>query len=104
MKTIRWDSLDAAARAAALARPGAGDQSELEAGVRRVFAQVGADGDVALRALTRRFDGVELGAFEVTEAEFAAADAAVSPALRAAMVEAKGRLEAWHRAGMGSGF
>lgn len=104
MKTIRWDSLDAAARAAALARPGAGDQSELEAGVRRVFGQVGADGDVALRALTRRFDGVELGAFEVTGAEFAAAEAAVSPALRAAMVEAKGRLEAWHRAGMGAGF
>ena len=104
MKILDWNNLDAAARAAALARPGGGDQAGIEAAVRRVFEQVQADGDVALRALTRRFDGVELGRFEVTEEEFAEAEAAVTPALRAAMAEARGRLLAWHRAGAAQGF
>ncbi|MDY0022729.1 histidinol dehydrogenase [Arenimonas caeni] len=104
MKTIDWSALDAGARAAALARPGGEDQAGIEAAVKRVFEQVQADGDTALRALTRRFDGVELGAFEVTAEEFAEAEAAVTPALRAAMVEARGRLLAWHRAGAGQGF
>lgn len=104
MKRIDWSSLDAAARAACLARPGDGEQADVEAAVRRVFEQVRADGDAALRALTRRFDGVELGAFEVGSDEFASAEAAVTPALRAAMVEARGRLLAWHRAGMAAPF
>ena len=87
-----------------LARPGGGDQADIEAAVRRVFEQVRADGDSALRALTRRFDGVEVGAFEVTADEFARAEEAVTPALRAAMVEARGRLLAWHRGGMAAPF
>src|SRR5690606_18815609 len=104
MKILDLSSMDAAARAAALARPGGGDQAAVEAAVRRVFEQVQADGDVALRALTRRFDGVELGRFEVTDEEFAEAEAAVTPALRAAMAEARERLLAWHRAGAAQGF
>ncbi|KFN52182.1 hypothetical protein N790_03530 [Arenimonas malthae CC-JY-1] len=104
MKRVDWNALDDAARAACLARPGGGGQADIEAAVRRVFEQVRADGDSALRALTRRFDGVELGAFEVTADEFASAEDAVTPALRAAMVEARGRLLAWHRAGMAAPF
>ena len=84
MKRIVWSSLDDTSRAACLARPGGGDQSEVEAAVRRVFEQVRADGDTALRALTRRFDGVEIGAFEVTSAEFEAARTTVPAALRVA--------------------
>ena len=104
MKRIEWNRLDAAARRDCLARPGAGDQSEVEAAVRRVFEQVRADGDTALRALTRRFDGVELAAFEVTPTEMAAAVATVPAPLRAALAEARERLLAWHRAGMSSEF
>ena len=104
MKRIVWNQLDDAARAACLARPGGGDQSEVEAAVRRVFDQVRADGDTALRALTRRFDGVEVGAFAVSPEEFAAAEAQVAPALREALVQARGRLLTWHRAGMAAEF
>ncbi|WP_334133089.1 histidinol dehydrogenase, partial [Silanimonas lenta] len=67
-------------------------------------AQVRADGDGALRALTRRFDGVELAALEVDEAAFEAAERALDPSLKAAMQEARERLEAWHRAGAPSEF
>jgi histidinol dehydrogenase len=104
MKRIDWNSLDAAARADCLARPGGGDQSEVEAAVRRVFEQVRADGDTALRALTRRFDGVEIADFAVTPEEFEAARAQLAPKLRVALAEARGRLVTWHRAGMAAEF
>lgn len=104
MKRIVWNQLDESARAACLARPGAGDRSEVESAVRRVFDQVRADGDTALRALTRRFDGVELASFAVSAQEFADAELAVSASLCAALEEARGRLVAWHRAGMATEF
>jgi histidinol dehydrogenase len=104
MKRIEWNQLDAAARRDCLARPFGGDQSEVDAAVRRVFDQVRADGDVALRALTRRFDGVELAAFEVSAEEKSAAAASVPDPLRNALAEARERLVAWHRAGMAAEF
>jgi histidinol dehydrogenase len=104
MKRIVWNQLDTGARAQCVARPGAAGLAEIEAAVRRVFDQVQADGDTALRALTRRFDGVELAALEVSADEFAAAEAAVPASLRAALGEARERLLAWHRAGMASEF
>lgn len=104
MKRIVWNQLGAAERDACLARPGAEGQTEIEAAVRRVFDQVRADGDTALRALTRRFDGVELAEFEVTPDELAAAVASVPAALREALGQARQRLITWHRAGMASEF
>ena len=104
MKTLDWARLSADERAAALARPPSNSSEERIAAVQRILAQVRADGDTALRALTRRFDNVELDALEATAAEFDAADAGLDPALRAAMVEAKSRLDAWHRAGAPTEF
>jgi len=99
MQRLDWTRLTEAERAAALARPPATASEERIAAVQRILAQVRADGDGALRALTRRFDGVELAALEVDEAAFEAAERALDPALKAAMQEARERLEAWHRAG-----
>ena len=104
MKRLDWTRLEPDARRRALDRPGGGEQDDLESAVRRIFNQVRADGDGALRALTRRFDNVEIGAFAVTDAEFTEAEAGLDPALREAMEDAIGRLQAWHRAGMGQGF
>ena len=63
-----------------------------------------ADGDTALRALTRRFDGVELASFRVTEQEFSRAETSVSDELKTAMLDAKIRLQRWHEAGKPSEF
>ncbi len=104
MKRIVWSELDTAARADCLARPGRDGQAEIEAAVRRVFEQVRADGDSALRALTRRFDGVELDGLAVTAAEWQVALAQVSPELTDALAQARGRLQAWHQAGMAAEF
>lgn len=98
MKRIDWNRLDAAGRREALARPAVAQAATLRADVGRLIAQVRADGDATLRALTRRFDGVEVGELRVTAAEFDAAIAALSPDLKAAINEAAARIEAFHRA------
>ena len=98
MKRIDWNRLDAAGRREALARPAVAQAATLRADVARLIAQVRADGDATLRALTRRFDGVEVGELRVTAAEFDAAIAALSPDLKAAIDEAAARIEAFHRA------
>lgn len=99
MKRIDWNQLDAAGRREALARPVLAQSANLRADVARLIAQVRADGDATLRALTRRFDGVELGELRVSPAEFDEAEAALSPELKAAIDEAAARIEAFHRAG-----
>ncbi len=104
MKILRWSELDALAQASWLGRPTQAAQPAVQDSVTSIIEQVRADGDGALRALTRRFDGVEVGLLEVGEAEFAEARALVSPQLLAAMGEARERLIAWHRAGMSAPF
>ena len=98
MKRHDWERLDAAARADALARPARQRDEELRQGVARILDQVRADGDSALRALTRRHDGVELERFAVEPAQFAAAARGLPLALRQAIDEAHGRIVAFHRA------
>jgi histidinol dehydrogenase len=98
MNIIDWNTLDPVAREAALARPPLSRSPELIDGVARIIEQVRADGETTLRALTRRFDGCELDAIEVDEAEFAAAAAEIDPALEAALDAAIARIEAFHRA------
>ncbi len=95
-----WNALDAAGRDAVLARPVQAVAQRTRDAVAGLLADVQARGDVALREVTARFDGVELAAFEVGEEEFAAAHTAVPAALRQAMQEAAERIEAFHRAGM----
>lgn len=104
MKTLDWATLTPAARDAALRRPPSTASEERIAAVRRILDQVRADGDTALRALTWRYDKVELDALAVGEAEFAAAEAGIDPALKVAMIEARERLIAWHRAGAPAEF
>ena len=83
--------------AAALPRPaGAGD--EPVAAVRAILDDVRARGDVAVRELTERFDGVANPELRVPAAEIAAALTQADPALRRALEEAAGSIEAFHRA------
>lgn len=101
---LEWSALDESARARALTRPVQVVAAATREAVAAVLADVRGRGDQALRELTLRFDRVELDAFEVAPAEFSAAEAAVAPALRQAMVEAAQRIEAFHRAGMSAGY
>ncbi|MGY0559638.1 histidinol dehydrogenase [Luteimonas sp. A277] len=100
MQRLRWSSLDADARRDALARPVQAVAAEVRDTVSALIHEVRTGGDVALRAITSRLDGVALDSLEVNEAEFSAAEAALPRRLRDAMAEAAGRIEAFHRAGM----
>ena len=95
---IEWKSLDAAARARALSRPPQTRDAALIADVSRILDQVRNDGDAALRALTRRYDGCALEDFAVSAQEFAVAEAALDADLKHAIGQAHGRIAQFHRA------
>jgi histidinol dehydrogenase len=68
--------------------------------VRRLVDDVAGRGDAAIAEAARRFDGVDAppAAWRATADELAAAEAALDPALRAALLDAIERTVAFHRA------
>jgi len=72
---------------------------DVDAAVREIIATVRRDGDAALAAYTRQFDGFELAktGLSVGEAEVAAALAACDPEALAALKLAQERIESHHR-------
>jgi histidinol dehydrogenase len=98
MNRLDWNTLDIAGQRAALARPLQSRAESLRGGVEQIVARVRADGDVALRELSARFDRCTLLDIEVTDEEFRAAEAKLAPELKAAIEEAAARIEAFHRA------
>ena len=96
---IVWAALDDARRKSLLERPATAQDASVREAVARVIDQVRADGDSSLRALTRRFDGCELGVLAVNDDEFAAAEATVGAELKHAIVAAAARIASFHRAG-----
>lgn len=104
VKPVRWSDLTTPARTELLRRPSADQEAGLSAAVREIMEEVRLGGDAALLALTRRFDGVRLESLEATDAEFEEAARRTPDDVKAAMSEARERLIAWHRAGMGREF
>jgi histidinol dehydrogenase len=98
MKRLDWNTLDESARRDALARPAQARADELKQGVAAIIGQVRAHGDTALRDLSAKYDRCTLDAIEVTAVEFDAAEAKLDEPLKAAIREAAGRIEAFHRA------
>lgn len=65
--------------------------------VQEIIARVRSEGDVVLRELTERFDGVTLESLRVPESELESAVEAIGDPLRAAFAEAIESIEAFHR-------
>ena len=82
--------------AAALPRPVV-EQSFPSDAVRAVLDEVRIGGDDAVRALTRRFDGVEVDTLRVPQEELEGALERLDPDLRAALELAYTRILAYHR-------
>ncbi|MER2021852.1 MAG: histidinol dehydrogenase [Stenotrophomonas sp.] len=104
MNRLTWSQLDAGAQAQALQRPVQAVAARTRESVAALIAAVRQGGDAALREITLRFDGVAPATFEVSEAEFAAAEQAVSAELRQAMIDAAARIRTFHQAGMTQGY
>ncbi|TAL73071.1 MAG: histidinol dehydrogenase [Rhodanobacter sp.] len=98
MNRIDWNTLDETERTKALARPARAQAAELHAGVADIIAAVRERGDDALREFGAKYDHCTLDALQVTPREFAEAEAALTESLKAAIREAIGRVETWHRA------
>jgi histidinol dehydrogenase len=98
MKILVWNKLSPRQRSAALARPAPSARASRTAVVARILAQVRRDGDVALRRLTKKFDGVRPGRLRVSAAEFAAARKLLTDDDRAALQTAYRNLVRFHRA------
>ncbi|MDE2451006.1 MAG: histidinol dehydrogenase [Gammaproteobacteria bacterium] len=98
MRILDWESLSAGERRTALARPAQAARDDTETLAREVIANVRAAGDEALRAYTRRFDGVEPQDLAASAEEFSQAERALTPEQRSALESAIDNVERFHRA------
>src|SRR3954462_185427 len=85
MKSLVWKNLSVSARTAALQRPAQSAQPKTAAIVAKIVAEVRGRGEKALREFGKKFEGVDLRSRRVTEAEFAAAEAALTAADKSAL-------------------
>ncbi len=83
-----------------LPRAPASDLAAARASVRALVADVAERGDHAVAEAARRFDGVDAppAAWRATAGELAAAERALGPGLRTALLDAVERVTAFHRA------
>jgi histidinol dehydrogenase len=91
------------ARALTVAPVSGTDDDAALASVRAIVDDVRAHGDVALRALTAKFDGCDIDDLQVTADEIQAAVDAVGPELRAALDVAVTRIRDYHVGQAGAG-
>ena len=80
---------------ALLQRPYADNTKVLDA-VREVLKEVKENGDAAVRAFTKRFEGLELNDFAVTKDEIAEADGLLSTELKEAINQAAENIKVFH--------
>jgi histidinol dehydrogenase len=98
MNVIDWASLTEPERAATLRRPTAVSDVERRARVAAIIADVRDRGDAAVRDYTLRFDKVSVSDLVVPAAEIESAWTAIGTDVRAALVSAAARIEAFHAA------
>src|SRR5438105_9113450 len=98
MRIFDWNSLNDADRRAVLARPAQESRADIAAVALEVVSAVRRNGDAALRSYTERFDGVRVDTLAVSEEEFSAARAALTPKQRAALERAIENVQRFHSA------
>ncbi|WP_351077367.1 histidinol dehydrogenase [Shewanella sp. CAL98-MNA-CIBAN-0140] len=98
MQILDWASLSTKQQRQTLARsPLIGDAS-VEQGVRDIIEQVNAQGDRALLAYNKKFDGVELAELALSTDAIAAACARVGDDVKQAVAQAVNNIETFHKA------
>lgn len=103
MQILNWQTLDPAARSAALARPRASQDAAIRTRAAELIATVRREGDAGVRRLTRELDGAELGPLRVSAAEMRAALEALASVERAALERAIDNVTRFHAAQLPSG-
>jgi histidinol dehydrogenase len=98
MRILNWTSLDEVERRDALSRPSRAKRFGVDRLARDVIARVRRDGDAALRAFTKRFDGVAMESFAVAPGEFSVARSSLKPAHLTALERAIANVQRFHQA------
>lgn len=93
---LDWSQLSASDRLKALQRPAQENVDALNASVRQIIGEVRARGDAALREYTSRYDGADLGALQVSDAEFTNAAASLNEDQLAALHRAIANVSRFH--------
>lgn len=73
------------------------DNTKLNLAVGKIINEVKDKGDIALRKFARKFDGVGIDQFQVSDEELKSAAKNISPSLKAAIQQAKRNIELFHR-------
>ena len=98
MRILDWDSSTLSERRALLERPAQRDAERISAEAQAIIDRVRRGGDAAVRELTRRFDGVELGSLEVSPREMEVAERALDAKAHTAIDAAIGAVRKFHTA------
>ncbi|MGA3157583.1 MAG: histidinol dehydrogenase, partial [Steroidobacteraceae bacterium] len=103
MQILNWQTLDPAARSAALARPRASQDAAIRARAAQLIATVRREGDAGVRRLARELDGAALGPLRASAAEMRAALEALAALERAALQRAIDNVTRFHAAQLPAG-
>lgn len=98
MRILDWSALSREERRSVLRRPAQAEAATLNARVQAIISDVRARGDEAVLDYTRRFDCATLERFEVSDAEFAAAERALTSGQHVAIRRAIANVRAFHEA------
>jgi histidinol dehydrogenase len=96
MRILDWNTLDKLARRLALTRPQHQVRAEVTRAACELIERVREEGDTALRALTRRFDGVGIKSIAVDRNEFGEARRSLNGPQLAALRRAIRNVERFH--------
>jgi histidinol dehydrogenase len=102
LREFDWMGLDEIARRSALERPALRLKPELASRVQEIIAEVRREGDTALLRLTEHLDRVRLDGLRVPHEEMTAAELALAPEARRAIVTAIANLRRFHEQQAGS--
>lgn len=98
MRTVVWQSLSETQQQSVLERPAITEGANITAAVKAVIAQVRADGDIALQALTEKFDRVKPKSIRVPQSEIDAACERLSQPMKQALEQAYNNIVKFHKA------
>jgi histidinol dehydrogenase len=98
MRILDWKTLSAGQRELALQRPAQRDAASIRELAEGIIDAVRREGDVAVLALTEKFDAVRLDSLRVTEQEFSNAERALSAAQIGAIDRAIANVRRFHAA------
>ncbi len=98
MKRFVWSELSVEARSQFLNRPAQQDTDALRSQVQEIIRAVQAQGDLAVRELTEKYDRVRIDDLRVSAQEIQQAYSEVDPKVLEAMKEAIARIDLFHRA------